>query len=99
MVDKTRQLIPQLLIAERERMIKRLADLKVEVDSQRIAQEMAILIHKSDVEEEIQRLSGHCLAMAQALAQPGAVGRRLDFLSQELHREANTLSSKALDIS
>ena len=66
---------------------------------QRLEQEMAILIQKSDVSEEIQRLESHCQAISHSLAQSGPAGRRLDFLSQELHREANTLSSKALSIS
>ena len=60
---------------------------------------MAILIQKTDVAEELQRLTSHCQAMHETLSQPGPKGRRLDFLSQELHREANTLSSKALDVS
>lgn len=90
--------IPELLAIERERIALRIAELNTNFDAQRLEQEMAILIQKTDVAEEIQRLGSHCQAMSEALAQPGAVGRRLDFLSQELHREANTLSSKALAI-
>lgn len=90
--------IPDLLKAERGRMIKQLFELDLEINSQRLEQEMVLLIHKTDVEEEIQRLIGHCQAMKQSLEQTGSVGRRLDFLTQELHREANTLSSKALDL-
>ena len=76
-----------------------LLNLICEINSQRLEQEMAMLIQKTDVSEEIQRLNSHCQAMKDALAQSGAMGRRLDFLSQELHREANTLSSKALAVS
>lgn len=90
--------IPQLLAAERKRIQVRIAELNLESDSQRLEQEMALLIQKTDVAEEIQRLNSHCQALQQALTQPGAIGRRLDFLSQELHREANTLSNKALSV-
>lgn len=93
------QQIPQLLAAERERIRQRIAEFNLEANAERLEQEMAMLIQKSDVSEEIQRLHSHCQALNEALAQPGAIGRRLDFLSQELHREANTLSNKALSVS
>lgn len=93
------QQIPELLAAERERMVGRIAELDIQLDEQRLAQEMAIIIQKTDISEELQRLDSHCQAMTAALSEPGALGRRLDFLSQELHREANTLSSKALSVS
>ena len=58
---------------------------------------MALLIQKADVEEELDRLKTHVKEVKRTLKQSGAVGRRLDFLMQELNREANTLSSKAID--
>lgn len=91
--------IPQLLAAERERLQKRLTDIQSEGNPLRLEQEMLLIIQKTDVAEEIQRLESHCLSMREVLSHPGASGRRLDFLSQEMHREANTLSNKALSTS
>jgi uncharacterized protein (TIGR00255 family) len=99
MITQITDQIPLLVAAERERINQRVAELKVEVDIPRMEQEIALLIHRTDITEEIQRLASHCEAMQSALSQSGAVGRRLDFLSQELHREANTLSSKAIAVS
>ncbi len=65
---------------------------------ERMAQELAVLALRGDVREELDRLLAHCESAAEALAQGGAVGRRLDFLSQEFNREANTLCSKSSDI-
>lgn len=98
LIAKVSEQIPQLLAAERERIQMRIVELSSDIDLQRLEQEMLVLIQKTDVSEEIQRLASHCQAMALALSQTGAMGRRLDFLSQELNREANTLSSKALGI-
>lgn len=67
-------------------------------DPDRVAQELAILSVKSDVTEEIDRLRGHVQAARELLAQDGPVGRKLDFLSQEFNREANTLCSKSQSI-
>jgi len=64
----------------------------------RVAQEMALLIARSDVREEIERLRAHLEQARDLLQQGEAVGRRLDFLCQELNREANTLCSKSADI-
>ncbi len=92
--------IPMLLAGERERIAGRMAEFNaIEMNSQRLEQEMTMLIQKTDVAEEIQRLRSHCEAMTETLSQRGPVGHRLDFLSQELNREANTLSSKALSVS
>jgi uncharacterized protein (TIGR00255 family) len=65
------------------------------VEEDRIAQELAMLAVKSDVTEEIDRLTAHVTAARDLLVQPGPVGRKLDFLSQEFNREANTLCAKA----
>ncbi len=68
------------------------------VSAERIAQEVAMLLVKADVREELDRLKAHLAQAAELLAAKGAQGRRLDFLSQELNREANTLCSKSTDI-
>ncbi|MGY9045838.1 MAG: YicC/YloC family endoribonuclease [Rhodobacterales bacterium] len=65
------------------------------VDPQRVAQELALIAVKADVTEELDRLRAHVLAARDLLRQPGAIGRKLDFLMQEFNREANTLCSKA----
>lgn len=70
----------------------------VEADPNRLAQELALLAVKADIAEELDRLDAHILAARALLAQGGPVGRKLDFLSQEFNREANTLCSKAGDI-
>jgi uncharacterized protein (TIGR00255 family) len=65
---------------------------------ERLAQEAALLVAKADAREELDRLGAHVAAARELLEQGGAVGRRLDFLCQELNREANTLCSKAADL-
>jgi uncharacterized protein (TIGR00255 family) len=65
---------------------------------ERVAQEMALLIARSDIREELERLRAHLEQASDLLQQEEAVGRRLDFLCQELNREANTLCSKSADI-
>jgi len=67
----------------------------VEIDSGRIAQEVVLLAERSDIAEEITRLDSHLEQFGQLLDGDGSVGRRLDFLVQEIHREANTIGSKA----
>ncbi len=89
--------LPELQRRLRERLQQRLAALDVEVDSGRLEQELVYLAQKSDVEEELDRLDTHADAVRQALDAGGPCGRRLDFLMQELNREANTLSSKSTD--
>ena len=75
--------------------LKRLLSQSVEIDQDRVAQEIATLLIKQDVQEEIDRLNGHIKAARDLLADGGAIGRRFDFLTQEFNREANTLCSKA----
>ena len=78
-------------------ILDRFAELKLEADPQRLEQEMVLLAQKSDVAEELDRLSTHVAEVRRVLKAGGAAGRRLDFLMQELNREANTLGSKAFD--
>lgn len=79
------------------RVRARCAELGVEIDPQRLAQEIALNAQRLDVEEEMSRLLSHLHEVRQALTRGESVGRRLDFLMQELNREANTLSSKSQD--
>jgi uncharacterized protein (TIGR00255 family) len=67
----------------------------VEIDPSRIAQEVVLLAERSDIAEEITRLESHLEQFGKLLDSEGSVGRRLDFLVQEIHREANTIGSKA----
>ena len=79
-------------------MLAGLAGLVPGMPEERVAQEMALLVTRSDIREELERLRAHIEQAADLLQQAGAVGRRLDFLCQELNREANTLCSKSADI-
>lgn len=79
----------------REKLLSRLEKLTLEVSDQRIGQEIALILTRLDVTEELDRLNAHIQEVERVLAQGGVVGRRLDFLMQELNREANTLSSKS----
>lgn len=95
-VHKVRAILPEILKAQRARLVEKLAELAVKVDEQRIEQEMAILLQKNDVDEELDRLDAHLIEVKNILTAGGAMGRRLDFMMQELNREANTLSSKSI---
>jgi uncharacterized protein (TIGR00255 family) len=79
----------------RERLRTRAAALAADLDPQRLEQEVALLAQKADVAEELDRLATHVAEVRRTLEEGGPVGRRLDFLAQELNREANTLASKA----
>lgn len=92
-----RGLVPQMLAAQRQKMLDRCAEMRVELDPQRLEQELTLLAQKSDVAEELDRLATHVSEVRRVLQSGGAAGRRLDFLMQELNREANTLGSKAID--
>ncbi|KGF64229.1 MULTISPECIES: YicC/YloC family endoribonuclease [Pseudomonas] len=96
-VATLRNLVPQMLAAQRQKVLDRFADMKAELDPQRLEQEMVLLAQKSDVAEELDRLSTHVTEVRRVLKAGGQAGRRLDFLMQELNREANTLGSKAFD--
>ena len=78
-------------------MQERLVALRAEVNPERLEQEVAILLQKMDVAEELDRLGSHVQELSATLASGDAVGRKLDFLMQEFNREANTLSSKSQD--
>ncbi len=95
-IEKVKALLPQILKAQRENLLSRLQAVKIKVDEDRFEQEMVILLQKADVDEELDRLQAHLIEVERILKQGGAIGRRLDFMMQELNREANTLSSKSI---
>lgn len=95
-VVTTRGILPELMKQQRERILNRIAELDVDADEGRIEQEMVIQAQKADVDEELDRLEAHVSEVERTLKKGGPCGRRLDFLMQELNREANTLSSKSV---
>jgi uncharacterized protein (TIGR00255 family) len=86
--------LPIILQAQRDKLQTRLAEL-VELNSERLEQEIVILAQKMDVAEELERMETHLVEIRKVFQQTQSVGRRLDFLVQELHREANTLGAKS----
>jgi len=89
-------LLPALAAAQRDKLAERLRDALGETGHERLAQEVALAAQKADVDEELSRLATHFAEVRRVLDQTGAIGKRLDFLMQELHREANTLGSKSV---
>jgi uncharacterized protein (TIGR00255 family) len=89
--------LPQVRSQWVEKLRQRCRDLGAEVDPGRLEQEVVLSAQRLDVDEELSRLSAHLTEVRQTLHRQDAVGRRLDFLMQELNREANTLSSKSQD--
>jgi uncharacterized protein (TIGR00255 family) len=92
-----RERMPEVLASTRERQRERLQKLAVEADPERLEMELALVSQKLDVDEELDRLESHISEIRQILSADEPVGRRLDFLMQELNREANTLGSKSAD--
>jgi uncharacterized protein (TIGR00255 family) len=90
--------LPEVRARMRAKLLDRIAQLTADVDHERLEQEIAILAQRLDVDEELDRLRGHVAEVRKAFAGQEPAGRRLDFLMQELNREANTLSSKSQDI-
>lgn len=89
--------LPNIMAQQKEKLQKRIDDAKAELEPGRLEQELVLLLQKADVDEELDRLQTHVSEVTRTLKQENAIGRRLDFLMQELNREANTLSSKAID--
>jgi uncharacterized protein (TIGR00255 family) len=90
--------LPEVRARMRTKLLERIATLVADVDHERLEQELAILAQRLDVDEEIDRLRGHVTEVRKTFGGQEPAGRRLDFLMQELNREANTLSSKSQDI-
>ena len=95
-VEEVKPLIPQAIQQQREKLINRFEELKLETDKERIESELVVLANKVDVDEELDRLLAHVKEVQGTLTKGSPCGRRLDFLMQELNREANTLGSKSI---
>jgi uncharacterized protein (TIGR00255 family) len=90
--------MPEVLAAFREKLATRLKEAIAASDDERVRQEVVLFANRIDVDEELTRLGTHISELKRILQQGGVVGKRLDFLMQELNREANTLGSKSVDI-
>ena len=98
LVANVRTRLPEVHARIRGKLDERLAELQANVDRDRLEQELALLLQRLDVDEELDRLSGHVVEIRRVINGNEPAGRRLDFLMQELNREANTLSSKSQDL-
>lgn len=98
LVTAVERRLPEVRTRMRVRLNEKLAQLATPANPERIEQELVLLAQKMDVDEEIERLRGHIEETQKIIGQPEPAGRRLDFLMQELNREANTLSSKSNDL-
>jgi len=87
--------MPELREAIRERLQKKIDELDIEAEPGRLEQELVMQAQKIDIDEELDRLASHLQALNETLAQAEPIGRRLDFLIQECHREANTIGAKS----
>ena len=94
-VDEVAPLVPQSLATYQARLAERLREALGSADDDRVRAELAVFATRSDVDEELTRLNAHLAEVERTLQRGGAAGKRLDFLAQELNREANTLASKA----
>jgi uncharacterized protein (TIGR00255 family) len=97
-VEQVRDLMPEVLEGVRSRISERLAEVLEDLDETRLEQEMVILAQRLDVDEEMDRLETHLDEVERVLQADEPIGRRLDFLMQELNREANTLTSKSTSV-
>jgi len=97
-VAKVRERMPQVMAEVRQRILDRLDEVRAELDPNRLEQELALLAQRLDVDEEMDRLQAHVQEVRAVVGSDKPVGRRLDFLMQELNREANTLGSKSSDL-
>ncbi|MFT6419933.1 MAG: hypothetical protein ACJAWP_000971 [Porticoccus sp.] len=91
-----RSRLPELLAAQRQKLIDRLQEVSTGLDQNRLEQELVLIAQRADVDEELDRLDTHLGEIRRVLQRQEPIGRRLDFLMQELNREANTLSSKSI---
>ena len=98
LVAQVRRRLPEVQARIRAKLHERLAELQANIDRDRLEQELALMLQRLDVDEELDRLSGHIVEIRRIINGNEAAGRRLDFLMQELNREANTLSSKSQDL-
>jgi uncharacterized protein (TIGR00255 family) len=94
-----RQRVPQVVVEYQQRLEQRVKELfaQFELDPNRVAQEAILFAERSDITEELTRLEAHMQACARLLSSSDAVGRKIEFLVQEMHREVNTIGSKSND--
>lgn len=97
-ITELEPMLPELIAAYRQKLKLRFDELTADADNDRIMQEIALFAQKIDVGEEMSRLQVHIQAVRRILQQRGAIGKELDFLMQELNREANTLGSKSVSV-
>lgn len=97
LLDRIRPHLDDLQLRHRDRLRERVEKLGVQADPERLEQELALIAQRLDVAEEIDRLAAHLVEVRDLLASDDPMGRRLDFLMQELNREANTFASKVQD--
>lgn len=97
-VAAARDILPNVLSAWQDKLATRLKEALGDTANDRLSQEFALFAQKSDVEEELSRLSTHIAEVRRTLDKGGPAGKRLDFLMQEMHREANTLGSKSVSV-
>ncbi|PCH63191.1 MAG: YicC family protein [SAR86 cluster bacterium] len=95
-VSNVREKMPLILQKQKQNILLKVEALQIDLDPTRLEQEIALLAQKADVDEELDRLDSHLREVERVLSTKGQKGRRLDFLMQELNREANTLSSKSI---
>ncbi|ARU66292.1 YicC family protein [Histophilus somni] len=95
--QKVRSFMPEILQWQRDRLQQRFDEIQLQADTQRIEQEMVLLAQRIDIAEELDRLQLHVKETYAILHKGGAVGRKLDFMMQELNRESNTLASKSIN--
>ena len=95
-----RERLPEARRLLTERMRERIHEIagSVEVDEGRLEQEMIYAAERGDISEELSRLDSHVVQFREMLEEKGPIGRKLDFLTQEMNREANTISSKSIDL-
>jgi uncharacterized protein (TIGR00255 family) len=98
LVQQVRRRLPDVQARIRSKLNERLSELQINVDRDRLEQELALVLQRLDVDEELDRLTGHIVEIRRIINGTDPAGRRLDFLMQELNREANTLSSKSQDL-
>ena len=95
-VTLVREQLPEILNWQRKRLLDRFDELDAQIEQDRLEQELVFVAQKTDVAEELDRLDTHVEEIHRLLKKGGTLGRRLDFLIQELNREANTLASKSI---
>lgn len=96
-VIKVRAQMPNILLWQRERLVSKLEDAQVQLENNRLEQELVLMAQRVDVAEELDRLEAHVKETHKIMKKDEAVGRRLDFMMQEFNRESNTLASKSIN--